>query len=103
MSASGHWYRQPVVLLFLGLLLVTVVACMGLIFMAIKTDDGLVTDDYYKRGNEIGMEMSRDTQAAKLGLSAQIFLAQDGRSIRALLIPMPDPAQPITLRLSHPT
>ncbi|MGQ5523582.1 FixH family protein [Chitinimonas sp. PSY-7] len=103
MSESSHWYRQPVVLLFLSLLLVTVVACIGLMFVAVKTDDGLVTDDYYKQGNEIGMEMSRDTEAAKLGLSAQLFLAQDGLSLRALMIPLPDKSQPVTLRLSHPT
>lgn len=103
MTESSRWYRQPVAWLFLILLSVTVLACIGLIILAIKSDDGLVADDYYKRGNEIGMEIGRDKQAATLGLSAQLFVAEDGLSVRALLLPLPASPQAVVLRLAHPT
>ncbi|MDN3577018.1 FixH family protein [Chitinimonas viridis] len=103
MSDSNRWYRQPVVLLFLGLLLVTVLACIHLIKVAIQSNDGLVVDDYYKRGNEIGMEMARDQQASALGLSAQLFMAEDGQSVRVLLVPLPASPAPLKLRFAHPT
>ncbi|GAB3246704.1 FixH family protein [Chitinimonas naiadis] len=100
---NNRWYQQPVVWLFLILLGVTVVACIGLMIIAIKSDDGLVTDDYYKRGNEIGKDIVRDRQAAKLGLSAKLMVSDDGLQARVLLIPMPAQPNPLTITLSHPT
>ena len=41
---------------------------------AIRTDDGLVTDDYYKKGKAINMELRRDKQAFNMGLSAQLMV-----------------------------
>lgn len=103
MSESSRWYRQPVAWLFFILLAVTVLACVFLMYVAVRSDDGLVSDDYYKRGNEIGMEMGRDRQASALGLSAQLMVADDGRSLRVLLLPLPAQGKELTLRLSHPT
>lgn len=100
---SNRWYQQPVVWLFLTLLGVTIIACIGLMIVAIKSDDGLVADDYYQRGNEIGKDILRDRQAAKLGLSAKLMISDDGKAARLLLFPMPADPNTLTLTLSHPT
>ncbi|QNM98021.1 FixH family protein [Chitinimonas koreensis] len=103
MSNPNAWYRQPVIWLFLTLLIVTVAACFALIGVAIRSDDGLVADDYYKRGNEIGLEIHRDRQAVALGLSAQLLVGDDGKSVRVLLMPPSAEAKTVVLRLAHPT
>lgn len=99
----SRWYREPFVWLIVGLLTVTVVLCFGLLIVAHETDDGLVVDDYYKRGNEVSKDIARDQQAAKLGLSATVLLSDDGKKLRVLLIPMPTTPTPLSLTLAHPT
>ena len=51
---------------------------------AIRTDDGLVTDDYYKKGKAINMELRRDKQAFNMGLSAQLMVGSDQRTLRLI-------------------
>lgn len=43
-----------------------------MITIAIKSSDGLVVDDYYKKGKEINRVLVRDELAASLGLRAQV-------------------------------
>ncbi len=47
-----------------------VIAGMVTLWLAIVSDDGLVADDYYKRGKEINRVLTRDVTAAKMGLAA---------------------------------
>ncbi|QDQ25768.1 FixH family protein [Chitinimonas arctica] len=102
-TSANKWYRQPVIWLFLGLLGTTVVGCIAMIVVAVKSNDGLVADDYYKRGNEIGKDIARDRMAAKLGVTAKVIVSEDGVGAHILLVPMPVKANPLSLRLSHPT
>ncbi len=41
-------------------------------YLAVVTSDGLVADDYYKRGLAINQTLARDLVARQLGLRAQI-------------------------------
>ncbi|OHX17116.1 nitrogen fixation protein FixH [Chromobacterium amazonense] len=96
------WYKEPWPWILFGLPAVSVVVGIFFLMAAIKSDDGLVTDDYYKKGKAINMELRRDKAAAQMGLSAQLMLGSDGRSLRlvtASKVKLPDT---LSLRMVHP-
>lgn len=98
---SKSWYHYPFVWMLFGLPATAVVAGIITLALAVHTDDGLVSDDYYQRGKEINQDLRRDTTAAKINQSAQIMLGTDQRSLRILLAQKA--AGPLQLKLSHPT
>ena len=57
------WYRQFWPWALIALPLATVLACTATILIAIHTDDGLVSDDYYKEGLSINRRMREDREA----------------------------------------
>jgi len=106
-AASGTpWYRQRWPwLLMLGPAIV-VVAGIGTAVIAIETDDGLVTDDYYRRGLAINQTLERTARTAALGLKATVDVAADGAVVVVLdSASVEADARPASLRfrLAHPT
>jgi hypothetical protein len=74
---------------------------MGIVTLtlAIRSYDGLVSDDYYKRGLEINRTIERDARAAQLGLEAAVeLLGAEGR-VRVALRGADGFARPQTLNL----
>jgi len=47
---------------------IAVIGGLSLLALSISIDDGVVVDDYYKRGKEINRDLRRDKKAAELGL-----------------------------------
>lgn len=68
------WYREPWVWLMIAFPLSAVIGGMITIYLAVSTSDGLVVDDYYKRGKAINMVLARDEAAARYQLRAIIDL-----------------------------
>lgn len=100
------WYRQRWPwLLMLGPAIV-VVAGIATLVIAVRSDDGLVADDYYKRGLAINQTLERSDRGTALGLAAWVDLDADGNVALKLAATSSDPdALPSTLRLrlAHPT
>jgi len=69
-ESERAWYREPYVWMLIMIPASAVVMGIILIRLAIISDDGLVYDDYYKRGKEINRVLTRDTNAAELKLAA---------------------------------
>lgn len=69
------WYKNPMVWLVIALPSSAVIAGIITIFIAVNTEDGLVVDDYYKKGKEINMVMKHDDKAKELGLSAFVDIS----------------------------
>jgi len=67
-----RWYREPMLWLVVGIPLTAVVVGMMFLTAAIVTWDGLVVDDYYKKGKEINQLIERDQRATALGLKATL-------------------------------
>ncbi len=67
---SLPWYRYPFVWFALSIPLSAVIAGIGMIYLAVSTDDGLVADDYYKKGLAINRSIKRERFAADMGISA---------------------------------
>jgi len=68
------WYREPWVWLMIALPMSAVIGGMITIYLAVTTSDGLVVDDYYKRGKAINLDLARDEAAARYQLRASIDL-----------------------------
>lgn len=79
------WYRVSIVWLLIAVPLTSVVMGGVLLFLAIYTYDGLVVDDYYRRGKEINRVLERDRYAEQLGLSADLVFDAPARLLRIKL------------------
>ena len=67
-----HWTKNPMVWLVLFFPSLAVVAGIITVIIAVKTDDGLVVDEYYKKGLEINQVIKHDQLAKKYGISALV-------------------------------
>jgi hypothetical protein len=79
------WYREPWVWLMIALPASAVVAGMITIYLAVVTSDGLVVDDYYKRGKAINRVLARDMAAARYQLKATIDIDLRDNRVQLLL------------------
>lgn len=68
------WYRVPFVWLVISVPVTAVIVGVVLILIATNTYDGLVVDDYYKRGKEINRVLERDRNAAQSGVQGNLSL-----------------------------
>ena len=74
--ATSHraqpWYREPWPWILMAGPAAVIVAGVVTIWLAVATSDGLVADDYYRRGLAINQELRRDQAALNLGITAGI-------------------------------
>ena len=103
MSDTKPWYRQLWPWLLMVPPLGAVCGGIATIILAVKTDDGLVSADYYKDGLAINQVLEKDSVAAAMGLSGDVrFNFDDGRLQVLLDAPLADEAA-LVLNLLHPT
>ena len=69
-----RWYREPFVWLLIAIPLTAVIAGFVTLGLAVSSDDGVIDDDYYKRGMEINRVLARDQAATTHGLQGQVEL-----------------------------
>src|SRR5512140_1636724 len=81
------WYREPWPWILMAGPAAVVVAGFVTAWLAVRSDDGLVMDDYYKEGLAINKTIGRSETAERLGIHAELFLV-DGR-VRVLLDVVP--------------
>lgn len=101
---KGPWYREPWPWLLMLGPFVVVVAGIYTAYLAIHSADGLVEEDYYKKGLAVNQTIARSDNAKALGLTAGIRVLSEGMTIR-LTSAKADFTLPATLvvTLSHPT
>lgn len=66
------WYREPWPWILMAGPAAVVVAGAVTAWIAFDSDDGLVADDYYKRGLAINQVLAREENARRLGVRARI-------------------------------
>jgi hypothetical protein len=95
------WYREPWPWLLMSGPVAVVIAGIATAWIAVKHEDGLVADDYYKQGLVINQVLRRDTAASALALSARVVFGE--RRVRVFLAsPAMLPGE-VVLRLVHRT
>ncbi len=79
------WYKQFWPWFIMALPGSVVVACMVTIYIAIASSDGLVDDDYYKKGLAYNKVVKSAKKAATMGLGGEILLNPDTNSFEIRL------------------
>lgn len=104
-SNSTRWYREPMMLLVVGLPLVAVIGSVITLFIAARSFDGLVADDYYKQGLEINRRLERDKRADALGLRISLQRLADDELMRIVIRGEPAyvPPQSVEVAFTHAT
>lgn len=102
---TGPWYREPWPWLLMAGPVAVVIAGIATLWIAVATSDGLVVDDYYKKGMAINQAIQRDVLAAQRGYRAIATVAAEGRGVTVSLSAAPGEAEPPGLRMLivHPT
>lgn len=103
MRDKSAWYKHPWPWILMAGPGLVIVAGVVTVWLAVVSNDGLVTDDYYKQGLAVNQRMHRDHQASALGLHADL-MRSDGK-VRLLLGAAAEVSLPETLmvKLAHPT
>lgn len=101
-EAHRPWYREPWTWFLMALPLTAVLAGIVTVWLAVGSDDGLVTDDYYKKGLAINQTLARDDNAEQMGLVAHLRLSEplslELRAREGVTLP-----PGVRLLFSHPT
>jgi hypothetical protein len=95
------WYREPWPWILMAGPAAVVVAGFYTLALAIKSDDGLVADDYYKRGLAINRTLARSERARQLALEATVSIS--GNRVRVVLRGHAAPPRTLRLAFIHPT
>ncbi len=103
-NMTTPWYRQFWPWFLISFPLIAVIAGIATVVIAVKTDDGLVNDDYYKTGLAINKVLDREVEARRLNLKAGIDWQQDSGLITLRLQgKLQQYPQRLKLMLSHAT
>ncbi len=77
-TITAPWYRHRWPWILIAGPAIVVIAGFVTLTLAIRSDDGLVADDYYKRGLGINKTIERADRAAELGIAALVDVETDG-------------------------
>jgi hypothetical protein len=102
-SGANSWYSEPWPWLLMAGPLIVVVAGLFTAWLAVRSDDGLVADDYYKQGLAINQTLRRDALAADLRYRATATASSDRDRIRLHLTGAAQLPEALRLTISHPT
>lgn len=80
------WYREYYVWLVIFFPLTAVIGSVFTIFFAIKSNDGLVVDDYYKEGLKINRTLERDQITVEHEINAYIDIKKISNEIVISLV-----------------
>lgn len=103
MPTVRPWYREPWPWLLMAAPAAAVVMGIVMVVLGLRSEDGLVVDDYYKRGLAINQVLDREARAAALGLEASLAFTPGRDRVRLVLTGKATSGERTTLRLVHPT
>lgn len=101
--AAKPWYRQLWPWLLIAGPAVAVVGGIVTAWLAVTTDDGVIADDYYRRGLLVNRDLERVRRAEAMNLGAVLDVAGDG-TLRLVLTGAGAPAPAaVRVRFVHAT
>lgn len=97
------WYREPWPWFLMSGPVIVIIAALVSAYIAVRSSDGLVTEDYYKQGLAAGETLAKDQHAKELGVVAGLRLTED--RVQVSLRTSQGMAMPsaLVVMLSHPT
>lgn len=100
---KGPWYKEPWPWILIALPGSVVIASLVTMYIAFTHKDSLVTDDYYKEGKDIYLQMERDQRAALMNVRASVFVQTDGEGVLVVTSGNFDHNAKLRLVFFHPT
>jgi len=98
------WYREPWPWILAAGPFIVVIAGLTTAWIAIKTNDGLVTEDYYKKGLAANQTIAQSERAIKAGLTAGVHVTADVLTVSLQAADAKFVMPPTLLvTISHPT
>jgi hypothetical protein len=82
MKPDWAWTREPWPWILMSGPAAVILAGAATIWLALASADGLVADDYYKRGLAINQVLAREENARRLGVQARIESAHGRLRVR---------------------
>lgn len=70
------WYREPWPWLLMAPPAVAVLAGIATVWIAVRSADGLVAEDYYRQGLAINRVIAREARARELGITARVQMGE---------------------------
>ncbi len=83
-AMTSPWYRQGWPWFLISLPAAAVLASFATLYLAIVGSDSMVVDDYYKEGRAINQRISRDVEAVRFGLTAEL-MPVDGTALQLVI------------------
>ncbi len=105
MTNSVHvipWYREPWPWLLMAGPAAVILAGAVTVWLALASNDGLVSDDYYKQGLAVNQVLSRDAAASALAYRAHATIGTGANHVTVSMNRAPESAN-LVLRVVHPT
>lgn len=87
----------------MAVLIFVVIASVAMFFVAQQHATDLVTDDYYKDGKHIDIQLHRDEEAVRRHIGVQVLISPDMNAAKVFVGGEFDGKQPLNLLLMHPT
>ena len=78
---TGPWYREPWPWGLMSGPFIVIVAGLFTAYLAVVSNDGLVTEEYYKRGLAVNLTIAQSTVAQKYGLTVGMRLAAERMTV----------------------
>ena len=97
------WFKQFWPWFLISIPFITICYCALMIYMAITTENSLVSDNYYKDGLAINQSLSMDKKAKELNISAELNSFESSRVSLKLNGDFSETPSFLTLKLLHPT
>jgi hypothetical protein len=101
LAASHPWYRELWPWLLMAGPAAVIVAGVFTAYLAVVSNDGLVADDYYKRGLAINQTLARDAAAQKLNCRARVEFEADYGRVHVSFASSAPASDLLVLRLAH--
>lgn len=99
--SNRPWYREPWPWAIMAAPAAAIVMGVVMVVLASRSNDGLVADDYYKRGLAINQTLDRVERARALGVAAGASFNAERTRVRVTLAG--EGGDGLTLRFVHPT
>jgi uncharacterized protein len=97
------WYRQFWFWFVIAPPAASIVAGLGLVWVAMGNADDLVVDDYRKIGRTFEQQHGRDRAAAERQATVRLAIDREDGRVNAILTIIGDPPATISLSAIHPT
>lgn len=101
-SDQAPWFRQPIFWLLMSGPIIVVVAAFVSFGLAKTHAQEMVTDDYYKDGKHINLQLDRDYHAIERNIQAQMMFNPEQTAVKVFVSGKINAEDGLVLRLMHP-